>query len=850
MLTILMYILLSTAMPGKSSRTSSDISLIGSKIPQNIPLSQYPAIENLNQHIEPFEGCLIRVQNPRNTDIQIFTAPFMLFHVAFKKKRSGIMWSAHTKSKTTCVSDLFHNSTKSGSECLAIHFTAFSMKSKPWKCEVNIDIFRPIILSLPLLDPWHKPESWDEKHPHFVKGYKQIVPSALPTINIYALGHEDASAALTDGVIADWIWLNVSPLALRENLKGTKRSKLYHRNDIHILLLTSEYTFQTMDSNRCNITKILALKPTFDGKRSTNSRSLSRSISNTEINLSTLSAGILNIKINLFFSTRHENLAIRPVSEEQGDGNLQLYMEMCQGHKSFRQLLQNPYMADRFSSALLEILQSVIQNYTYIFQYQSCKNGVRLKNEPLRSQIYMQVKRRYGGNNFEFAIIRITDEINTLAFISCGKAKMAGFAFAELLNVFQSEVWIFIVLSNIFLACSLYFMLSSDFGSGRSNSRNLKLIFSIFEQTFKPLVEQGDPFKSTLVAETRLRLSVGAFLLVIIVVSNAYKNTNVYNMISPRQPMPYENLSQLVNDHYTLFSRGIIEREKPVYRMATIITHWKPRIEDTTYDTMRSYVTDSLRLRLFHNFGIVPEISDALKIMDGNFSNNETKEEIELYNQLKNNITFLPGLDVILRDIYEQLWPKNKEILLEKEWLKFLFGAKQFVNRKQQMILNEYISECNQTAFIVPRVEANRLLRSMRGRHQGRVYVGKQNYYGLDYLISFMGHVPPFVVDGIAAMKWTGIANKLVEFAASTYKPAPYARVDPTRATLQGNIAVIFIILMGGLIISCVAFFTEMYRCILKFLGQFFSKLRLSSMVLFLNTSEFIRQACTFRFNR
>jgi len=82
-------------------------------------------------------------------------------------------------------------------------------------------------------------------------------------------------------------------------------------------------------------------------------------------------------------------------------------------------------------------------------------------------------------------------------------------------------------------------------------------LVSIFIQVTKALLEQGDPFSSGVSGTKRLRFSIGTFLLVAIVISNAYKSSNVYNLVLPRKPVPFENLSQLLSDSFKIYSKAI-----------------------------------------------------------------------------------------------------------------------------------------------------------------------------------------------------------------------------------------------------------------------------------------------------
>lgn len=53
---------------------------------------------------------------------------------------------------------------------------------------------------------------------------------------------------------------------------------------------------------------------------------------------------------------------------------------------------------------------------------------------------------------------------------------------------------------------------------------------------------------------------VAMFLLAGIILSNAYKNTNVYNMVIPRKTILYKEFAELVYGGFTLYTRSHLIR--------------------------------------------------------------------------------------------------------------------------------------------------------------------------------------------------------------------------------------------------------------------------------------------------
>ncbi|CAL8128381.1 unnamed protein product [Orchesella dallaii] len=600
-----------------------------------VPEEQYfdPNIENLNEHLQPFKECLIRIQNPQNINIPATKVSIMLSNQYYTKpSRLPVQAAEKPKSRhrdhgvhtANCTSEFFQSEIKSGAinteTCLSIKFTTFSMQSKPWNCEVNIGIFAPFKYLISHVDSWYKPQIWDRKHAQFVNSSKQIIPSSIPTFNINLLHYENLANWTKDRVGGKWIEQSVFPKYLidRFRIDNNRRSKLYMAIDIHILMLVSNCTQRNRFWNVCNVTKISAINTDFEGRRDYDFTVPGEiiimhktSVFETDIELSALSSSIFN-STHLFFPSRQQQLAISPIAQQHGDGTFQLYLEMCRSHKNFLQLRGNSKMGDRFSLVLLHILESVVQNYSYKFPQTdriSCINGKRTSTtDNLMPKIYMTVTRQHTSHNFEFALIKMADTLNVPAFVSCGKARMSGFAFVELFNVFHSTVWGFILLSNLLLASSSYLMSNFSPKSDSNTSRRLETFFSIVKQVIKPLLEQGDPFKSVLLVETRLRVSIGAYLLVGIVLSSAYKNTNV----------------------------GKLERKEPDLSLRSIKMYTRPKAYNIRYDSTLNYVR---------------------------------------------------GLDLIVQSAYEQLWPVNKPIIRNNDWKQFVIEAEHFINIQQRIAL-------------------------------------------------------------------------------------------------------------------------------------------------------------------
>lgn len=55
--------------------------------------------------------------------------------------------------------------------------------------------------------------------------------------------------------------------------------------------------------------------------------------------------------------------------------------------------------------------------------------------------------------------------------------------------------------------------------------------------------------------EKKLRYTIGLFLSMTIILSNAYRNNNVYNMISPSKISPHRHLHELLSDGFNIYTK-------------------------------------------------------------------------------------------------------------------------------------------------------------------------------------------------------------------------------------------------------------------------------------------------------
>jgi len=233
----------------------------------------------------------------------------------------------------------------------------------------------------------------------------------------------------------------------------------------------------------------------------------------------------------------------------------------CRNLDSLQNLMNDNYSEPKFQLGVIHVVQLILKNMSYEqgALMPQCID-IHTRDKPLFTKILVNIKVEYFPSRDEYAAIKLSDEDNALTFLACGKSKPRQFSFNELVSVFEIEIWVSISISMVLLTIVTAVVNDIPIDMKRNlkilNSLRLDKLVSVFVQVTKALLEQGDPFSSTIAGKHRFRFNIGTFLLVGIVISNAYKSSNVYNLVLPRKPVPYENVSQLFDARFKIYSRG------------------------------------------------------------------------------------------------------------------------------------------------------------------------------------------------------------------------------------------------------------------------------------------------------
>lgn len=469
---------------------------------------------------------------------------------------------------------------------------------------------------------------------------------------------------------------------------------------------------------------------------------------------------------------------------------------------------------------LVHVWSTLLKNCTYTYasllpDYSSserCYNSQRFYSYiPPRSEIGYVEEVVGSGTYFP---LNFLNSSHSYKFVACTRG-VQSMAFQQLISVYETPIWISIILALISLSVAWILLKIS-----KGEAINITLRDAIFTKIFsllKVLLEQGDPFPSdTFLVDGRksVKLLLGIYLSMGIVLSNGYKNANVYEMITPRKPLRYEKFSDLLEDNITVyaFSGGIQER---ILYYGWEVSDWLSENLHMEYFSDRCELTYILRYpeTKIGNFKVPISLC-------GFSTRGFMKDEVTLNELVLNNTK--RALNVISE---WQKWYKSRNPtwanMTNEKFYADIQSLEQtdYQNLEKQMIFKS-LGSCNTSALIVKSQEAHRYAKMLTHDSEN---TGKETYFRHFIMFQIRGFVTPQFLLRLARMKesgvmeyWENITGYIsdIKFQRSIPENETLPGYErPVQASLKGNVVVIFCLLGGGLITGILVFaFEKLFR--------------------------------------
>ncbi len=471
---------------------------------------------------------------------------------------------------------------------------------------------------------------------------------------------------------------------------------------------------------------------------------------------------------------------------------------------------------EKLFHAMAGLLQEIMGNYTYrYYDYKICVKGQIFEKTVKNWDLVLTTNLLVQGESSKYSMYRLLtlpEEVTNLRFVSCGGDRGKQFIpFSELFSVYNIYVWCCIIFSSIALAWTIARIPKTRV----SNSKNNNCFFGIHKYLFgiyKVMVEQGDPFISSVTTTLNLRYAVGSFLLVGIVLSNAYKSENVYNMIKLRKSIPYEKFQELVDNNFTIYSRASY-----LHFDGTALNHEVTRSglkrgnNSAAWFNLTTVNPHYLTYHPAHPY----MMSITSEIYEWTQASKFINTTSALLSKIMNYTKLHPDIESIMKLSFDELI----EFLKWHSW-DITYKRKEVWHLEQEH-LEKFLVACNRAALVVPEILANEFGKELQRNGTQNVYVGKESYSDISLSLILSGYVQQNALKRMKFIKESGMWDWWPKFFRNSKQFAlkeTNKNVESEKPNMSGNIVTLFLMLVYGLTTASGVFIFEVRVRIQNFL--------------------------------
>jgi len=829
---------------------------------------QNTIVRNLNDHLEPFRECFIHITNFQNVDFSQLQIPVMLrqtqiawsssFFVIISKaltNNPNVTYDYKTYVKLTpkpCpISNMF---AKSVYVCVTLDFQKYVTRSKPWTCEVVVSLL-PVTEDYyqKKLDPgWgaplddHFPAIFEEDD----RSVKYMIPSFSP-INILVTKSEQVGLSVTS-----------------TNLLGCTSDNVISQWFMH-----SVHKYPCINKWWCDRSPYIS-RGTFImfTAKSLMSTSLELRARQIELNISyfvstgwNLNKCILHFSTNYFNPTKFfyigelADYVLGDGYDFQGDEKYNLFMKYLEKTLCSSNTRPTKYIGGvanaKFSlaSAWMHVWLRIFTNHTVVAIAKYVAREKAIFSETVTcsgNKLVAEKKSNIDEKLFQLHVVssmvddRLDDEIKPIAdllahsvqliepskafgFISCGKTLMQPFAFYELTGVFDNYIWIAIIVFFVAVVPTMFCVFEEANFSLLSETLKLKSIadphkWFMIQTYFAPIrivFEQGSGFSNKQMNVISLRIIAGSVILVSVVLSNAYKNENVYNMIKARNSIPFWYLNQLQQEKFEILTRldsfytehydnaEDLKEKYSLHVSSNVFSNhslnysttrkWKGKLTNE-----KKYIYSELLLTYKNEFEIDKEFlapKEAERLLQKTINQERLEKLISL-------TVLHDGFKSFFYENYTKSVVNNSKKHLKK------FNKKRKYDPIQRQHLLRYISGCDNKALVLPMSEMQTYFDEIKTSEFSMISFGKETLWDLITAFTLHGHVPDFAIRQLSALPETGLVlfiNRTYGIRFSDFAEATFVK-NIDKPAMDGNVVIVFVALLVGIAVALLIFTFEM----------------------------------------
>jgi hypothetical protein len=404
--------------------------------------------------------------------------------------------------------------------------------------------------------------------------------------------------------------------------------------------------------------------------------------------------------------------------------------------------------------------------------------------------------------------LQLENRLAQLRFVSCGSRGLEPLQFEQFFTVFENSVWKCILATTLVLL----FAMSVLNGGRRPLSSSNKIIYLL-----KVFLEQGDPFPEKITTKKCFRFLLSGILLGSLVLSNAFKSTNVYNIVLPQKQLIFRTIDQLLEHGYVLYSKVGYYK----YYVDSSQTFLLPPIPQRRKKYPHEILVKIANVIVGFSWTEIKIYGDISK----DFQKQLKEPEIKAISKYVQKSRPHPNMSLLFVEPFEILRP-----LLQIGLMSFESFAKSVRTfdfwGKQDAIILEDLKKCNKSAWIMPNYKAQQLKRVLyqSGKHSD-IGVGALPKSYVD--VVYRSHMPSSILLKTSLVSNTGLLDFWSNLINRTDLVGRLENEPPKKPNMSGNIKVIFVFLVAGLLISLICMFLELHGSILRIICEAFKSCHL-----------------------
>ncbi len=381
----------------------------------------------------------------------------------------------------------------------------------------------------------------------------------------------------------------------------------------------------------------------------------------------------------------------------------------------------------------------------------------------------------------------VEHKFGSLRFVSCGSRGLGNLQIKQFVAVFETYVWKWLLVFALILLVNMNLL--------KGSLCSLKLLEKLI-CLIKVLVEQGDPFPGRFIKLVSFRFLICGSLLGGLVLSNAFKSNNVYNIVLPKQPLKFSTIDELLQHGHKIHSK-LTKIYFNLYDLEILLpSTYEVFIKNSIFgNSLEIHDTEGHKI-----FSSETEIETLYSIV--HFSPHKLAEkDLSSLLFLKNvTVPHLGLRDVILEPL-KILSPLLQLGLLDTDTVENTAANSADFWKKQENFIENDLKQCNKSAWILPNYRAQQLTRKL---HQAERHsdVGFMEYFKPWFNIKFGNSVFSSIIRKSSMVSSSGLLKWWSDLINRTDLKFERQNVPPTKPKMSGNIQIIFYILLAGIVVA------------------------------------------------